>query len=116
MFVVIGVGNGIALATATLFIAEISPQNKRGYLGSFVQLAISSGIFLAYLAGFGVLYFDKYYRAMFWIGAALALVSSVLLRFLKESPRHYIRKENHERARKILMFQYLINLSKKENL
>ncbi len=103
-WLVIGVGNGIAVATAPLFISEIAPQYQRGYFGSFVQFSISSGILLAYSVGFGVLYFESYYRTTFWIGAALALFTAIALRFLKESPRHYLRKGLIVNASMLLFF------------
>ena len=45
-----GAGVGIASVIAPAYIAEISPANLRGRLGSLQQLAIVSGIFVALLS------------------------------------------------------------------
>uniref|UniRef100_A0A2N9EC79 Major facilitator superfamily (MFS) profile domain-containing protein n=1 Tax=Fagus sylvatica TaxID=28930 RepID=A0A2N9EC79_FAGSY len=46
-----GFGVGIISYTVPVYIAEISPQNMRGSLGSVNQLAVTLGIMLAYLLG-----------------------------------------------------------------
>jgi SP family sugar:H+ symporter-like MFS transporter len=91
----------MAIATACLFISEVSPQKLRGYFGAFVQLFISFGILLSYLLGFGVLYNESFYRIMLWVGFCLALGNGVAMSFFKESPRHFLRKNDISSASKI---------------
>src|SRR5262249_33293284 len=46
---VIGIGVGVAAVAAPLYAAELAPANLRGRFISSYQLAITIGIFLAYL-------------------------------------------------------------------
>ncbi|KAJ0500188.1 putative major facilitator, sugar transporter, major facilitator superfamily [Helianthus annuus] len=46
-----GFGVGVISYTVPVYIAEISPQNLRGSLGSVNQLSVTIGILLAYLLG-----------------------------------------------------------------
>ncbi|GLT71828.1 hypothetical protein SLA2020_438210 [Shorea laevis] len=46
-----GFGVGIISYTVPIYIAEISPQNMRGSLGSVNQLSVTIGAMLAYLLG-----------------------------------------------------------------
>ncbi|AQK88613.1 Sugar transporter ERD6-like 6 [Zea mays] len=46
-----GFGVGIISYVVPVYIAEISPQNMRGALGSVNQLSVTLGIMFAYLLG-----------------------------------------------------------------
>jgi MFS family permease len=72
--VVTGLGVGFASVVAPLYAAEMAPKRFRGRFVSSYQLAITVGIFLAYLAD-DALTGEGRWRAMF----ALAVVPGVLL-------------------------------------
>ncbi|GLT72984.1 hypothetical protein SLA2020_448750 [Shorea laevis] len=66
----------------TVYIAEISPQNMRGSLGSVNQLAVTTGIMLAYLLGLFV-----NWRVLAVLGILPCTVLIPGLFFIPESPR-----------------------------
>ncbi|XP_062155580.1 sugar transporter ERD6-like 4 [Alnus glutinosa] len=77
-----GFGVGIISYTVPVYIAEISPQNMRGSLGSVNQLAVTIGIMLAYLLGLFV-----NWRVLAILGILPCTVLIPALFFIPESPR-----------------------------
>ncbi|TDZ77266.1 D-xylose-proton symporter [Mycobacteroides salmoniphilum] len=108
-----GVGVGVASLIAPAYIAETSPSNIRGRLGSLQQLAIVTGIFssltidwlLAHLAGGS--------RSELWLGlpawrwmflamALPALIYGALAFTIPESPRYLVATHRIPEARTVL--------------
>ena len=52
--VIVGMAIGVASFTTPLYISEISPVNLRGRFVSFNQIALTSGIVIAYLADYAL--------------------------------------------------------------
>uniref|UniRef100_J3M9U4 Major facilitator superfamily (MFS) profile domain-containing protein n=1 Tax=Oryza brachyantha TaxID=4533 RepID=J3M9U4_ORYBR len=77
-----GFGVGVISYTVPVYIAEISPQNMRGALGSVNQLSVTIGILLAYLLGMFVPW-----RLLAVIGILPCTVLIPGLFFIPESPR-----------------------------
>ncbi|KAG8086453.1 hypothetical protein GUJ93_ZPchr0010g8335 [Zizania palustris] len=77
-----GFGVGVISYAVPVYIAEISPQNMRGALGSVNQLSVTLGILLAYLLGMFVPW-----RLLAVIGALPCTVLIPGLFFIPESPR-----------------------------
>ncbi|GLT58028.1 hypothetical protein SLA2020_309540 [Shorea laevis] len=77
-----GFGVGIISYTVPVYIAEISPQNLRGSLGSVNQLSVTIGIMLAYLLGIFV-----QWRILAVIGILPCTILIPGLFFIPESPR-----------------------------
>lgn len=77
-----GFGVGIISYTVPVYIAEISPENLRGSLGSVNQLAITLGIMLAYLLGLFV-----NWRLLAVLGILPCSILIPGLFFIPESPR-----------------------------
>uniref|UniRef100_A0A0D3GAY6 Major facilitator superfamily (MFS) profile domain-containing protein n=1 Tax=Oryza barthii TaxID=65489 RepID=A0A0D3GAY6_9ORYZ len=77
-----GFGVGVISYTVPVYIAEISPQNMRGALGSVNQLSVTVGILLAYLLGMFVPW-----RLLAVIGILPCTVLIPGLFFIPESPR-----------------------------
>uniref|UniRef100_A0ACD5TZK0 Uncharacterized protein n=1 Tax=Avena sativa TaxID=4498 RepID=A0ACD5TZK0_AVESA len=77
-----GFGVGVISYTVPVYIAEISPQNMRGALGSVNQLSVTIGIMLAYLLGMFVPW-----RMLAVIGTLPCTVLIPGLFFIPESPR-----------------------------
>ncbi|TFD54728.1 MFS transporter [Cryobacterium frigoriphilum] len=107
-----GIGIGLASVVAPAYIAEISPRNMRGRLGSLQQLAITIGIFTALLSNatlsdnaggadaefwFGL----EAWRWMFLIGAVPAVIYGVIAFLLPESPRFLVLKDREADARAV---------------
>ena len=105
-----GLGIGIASVVAPAYIAEISPKQLRGRLGSLQQLAITLGIFAALLsdtifanaagdAGAKFWWGLEAWRWMFIAGVIPAAVYGILSLTLPESPRFHVLKGDDAKAR-----------------
>ncbi|TFD04667.1 MULTISPECIES: sugar porter family MFS transporter [unclassified Cryobacterium] len=110
--VVGGLGIGLASVVAPAYIAEISPRQMRGRLGSLQQLAITLGIFTALLsdavfaesaggAGSEFWFGLEAWRWMFLAGAVPAIVYGGIAFILPESPRFLILKDKETDARAV---------------
>src|SRR5580704_11358218 len=94
-----GVAIGIASTLSPLYIAEISPAQKRGLLVSLNQLAIVTGILLSYsvnylLTGTG----PSNWRWMFATAAIPSIAFFFTLLFIPESPRWLMQKGREQEA------------------
>ncbi len=98
-----GVAIGVASVLAPLYIAEISPRAIRGRLVSLNQMAIVSGILLAYfvnwLLSFGG---PSSWRWMFASAAVPSVAFLVALLFVPESPRFLVETGREAEARIVL--------------
>ena len=98
-----GVAIGIASTLSPLYIAEISPAQKRGLLVSLNQLAIVTGILLSYsvnylLTGAG----PANWRWMFASAAVPSIAFLLTLFFIPESPRWLMQKGREQEAKHFL--------------
>ena len=111
--VVGGLGVGAASVIAPAYIAEISPAEIRGRMGSLQQLAIVLGIFVALLSDFAIaaaaggsnepwLLGVDAWRWMFVAEVFPAVIYGVLALTIPESPRFLIKRGDESGARKIL--------------
>src|SRR5215471_10134432 len=99
-----GVAIGIASTLSPLYIAEISPAQKRGLLVCLNQLAIVSGILLSYtvnylLTGAG----PANWRWMFASAAVPSIAFLFTLLFIPESPRWLVQKGRVQEAEQFLV-------------
>lgn len=90
----IGFAIGIGSYTAPLYIAEVSAPHLRGALVSLNQLAITLGILCSYLINFACTNMHGSWRWMFGFGLIPAILLSIGMIFLPESPR-WLVKQNH---------------------
>jgi len=98
-----GLGIGSASILAPLYIAEVSPAGIRGALVSVNQMAIVTGILLAYFvnwafAGVG----PSNWRWMYGMGALPSVVFFLLLLQVPESPRWLVKKGREGEALGVL--------------
>ncbi|WP_344001903.1 sugar porter family MFS transporter [Microbacterium paludicola] len=109
-----GLGVGAASVIAPAYIAEVSPAQIRGRLGSLQQLAIVSGIFaallsnalLAWLSGGAaeVLWLGlPAWRWMFMVAAIPAVVYGLMSLRLPESPRYLVLRGDYDKASQVLL-------------
>jgi sugar porter (SP) family MFS transporter len=94
---VVGAGVGVAAVAAPLYAAELAPTSLRGRFVSAYQLAITAGIFLAYLVDGWLSQADEW-RLM--LGAAMVpgvLLFGVTL-IAPESPRWLLKMHRREDA------------------
>lgn len=99
---IIGLAIGIGSYTAPLYIAEVSAPHLRGALVSLNQLAITLGILCSYLINFTCTNIDGSWRWMFACGLVPAILLSLGMLFLPESPRWLIKQNRLAKARDIL--------------
>ncbi|KAJ1762350.1 Bifunctional purine biosynthesis protein PurH [Coemansia sp. RSA 1807] len=81
-----GIGCGIAANVVSTYCSEMSTVRSRGFLGGFQQLMILVGVFLSQVVSIG-LSKAPLWRALFSISAAIAIVQTLLLLLIPESPK-----------------------------
>ena len=98
----IGFAIGMGSYTAPLYIAEIAPFELRGGLVTLNQLAITIGILFSYIINYAFTNIDGSWRWMFGIGFIPALMLSIGMIFLPESPRFLVKQNQIAKAKRIL--------------
>ena len=98
-----GLAVGTAAMVAPMYIAETVPASLRGRMVALYQLAIVTGILMAYLSnyllsGIG----ENNWRWMFASQAFPSALFFLLLFFVPESPRWLVKKERIDEAKNIL--------------
>jgi len=97
---VVGFGVGVASVAAPLYAAEMAPARVRGRFVSLYQLAITIGIFVAYLVDY-VLSHSSGWRVMLGVSAVPAVLLVLAVWPLSDSPRWYVqvgRRDDAERS------------------
>jgi len=108
-----GVSVGAASVLAPTYISEVAPKEIRGRLASLQQLAIVTGIFLAFLCNYliegqsgGVttqwLLNFQAWRWMFWVEISPAIIFFLAAIFIPESPRYLVIVGKIDLAKKVL--------------
>lgn len=98
-----GLAIGAASVLAPLYIAEISPAHLRGRLVSLNQMAIVTGILLAYFVNWTLAWTGpSAWRWMFAVAAIPSVLFLVALFFVPESPRWLTEKGREEEALDVL--------------
>ncbi|HUL77217.1 MAG TPA: sugar porter family MFS transporter [Vicinamibacteria bacterium] len=98
-----GLAIGVASVLAPLYIAEISPRDVRGRLVSLNQMAIVTGILLAYFVNWLLSFAGP--SSWRWMFASAAIPSAVFfaaLLFVPESPRFLVEAGREAEARVVL--------------
>jgi len=96
---IIGAGVGIAAVSAPLYASELAPANIRGRFVSAYQLAITMGIFLAYLVN-GQLSASANWRLMLGLAAVPGVALFSIAFIAPESPRWLMTRNRREEAAK----------------
>lgn len=108
-----GLAVGAASVIAPAYIAECSPSNLRGRLGSLQQLAIVVGIFIALLTDYFIavsagsaelpfLFGIAAWRWMFWTEAFPAVLYGMAALSIPESPRYLVAQGREQEASTVL--------------
>jgi sugar porter (SP) family MFS transporter len=103
--VVGGLAIGGSSVLGPMYIAEVSPARKRGWLVAFFQFNVVVGVLLAYLSNylFGLAKFgSEEWRWMLGIAALPAMLFFGMLFGIPNSPRWLVRKGRIEEARGVL--------------
>jgi sugar porter (SP) family MFS transporter len=94
---IIGAGVGMAAVSAPLYAAELAPARVRGRFVSAYQLAITIGIFLAYLVN-GQLSASANWRLMLGLASVPGLALFLIALVAPESPRWLISRDRRAEA------------------
>ncbi len=100
-----GLGVGASSVVAPMYISEIAPAKNRGLLVALYQFNIVFGILMAYLSNYliGTAGIPEEWRWMMGVEAIPAIIYTVMIFLIPESPRWILTKFNDEpRARAIL--------------
>jgi SP family sugar:H+ symporter-like MFS transporter len=116
-FVVYRVLGGLAVGAASVlapaYISEVAPARYRGSLATVQQVAIISGLFIAFVSNYLLagaagastaefwLGFEAW-RWMFWVEMLPATVFLIALFFIPESPRYLVLSRNRDEAIRVL--------------
>jgi MFS transporter, SP family, arabinose:H+ symporter len=97
-----GVGVGISSVVAPTYIAEISTSSMRGRLVAMYQFNIVFGILIAFLSNYFLLGFDgnNDWRWMLGVEAIPAIIYTLMVLRVPESPRWLLTKRNNVSAAK----------------
>lgn len=103
-----GLAIGMASTLAPIYISEVAPAGFRGRLGMLQQLAIVSGILIAFISnyliangGYSFLTNQNEWRYMLAAAVIPSVIFFVLLLLVPESPRWLILKDKLTHARKV---------------
>ncbi len=102
----LGLAVGMSTVAGPMYVAETSPIKYRGFFVGSVQLAITTGIFLAYIVNY-VLSESGNWPMMFALGVLPALLLFVAALFVVESPRWLLLNGKTQEAQAV--FQRLHN-------
>jgi sugar porter (SP) family MFS transporter len=101
-----GIGVGMAILVAPMYIAEVSPKKYRGLMVSINQLNIVLGISVAFFSNY---FINQYipdesinWRWMLGVGIVPALAYFLFLFIVPQSPRWLMLHSRHDDARRIL--------------
>jgi sugar porter (SP) family MFS transporter len=102
-----GVGVGFAILAAPVFIAEVAPPAKRGWLVSFNQLLIVVGLSSAYFVNYFILRWVPdpltNWRWMLGVEALPSVIYFLLILAIPESPRWLVMKNRPEEAMAVMV-------------
>ncbi|MBV9011334.1 MAG: sugar porter family MFS transporter [Pseudonocardiales bacterium] len=99
---ILGLGIGIASVLVPLYLAEMAPAQDRGVITSLNQYMIIVGTVLSSAIGYGLGFLGSW-RWMFWIGVFPALVLTVGMIAVPDTPRSLVRRGHAEQGRAVLM-------------
>jgi MFS transporter, SP family, arabinose:H+ symporter len=98
-----GIAVGVASMLAPLYIAEVSPPHLRGRLVSLDQMAIVTGILVAYFVNWQLAFIGPAgWRYMFAAAAVPSVLLFVALFFVPESPRWLTEMGREREALRVL--------------
>jgi SP family sugar:H+ symporter-like MFS transporter len=116
-FVVYRVLGGLAVGAASVlapaYISEVAPARYRGSLATMQQIAIITGLFIAFVSNYllagaagsstNALWFGfEAWRWMFWVEVLPAAIFLIALWLIPESPRYLVLHRERERALEVL--------------
>ena len=98
-----GMALGATLLVAPLYISEISPASRRGFLVTLNQLLIVFGTLVGMIVSFEIArHIPGSWRLMFFLGGLPAIALTIAVTWIPESPRWLLQRGERERAEAVL--------------
>lgn len=104
---IVGVAIGSASFVAPMYVAELSPKRLRGRLVVVQTLFVTGGQAIAYVVGWVFSDAQSGWRWMVGLGAIPAVLQTLMLFFMPESPRYLIKAGMMEEAENVLRKVYV---------
>ncbi|KAG5114411.1 hypothetical protein JHK82_037680 [Glycine max] len=100
-----GVAIGFGGSIGPIYIAEISPNNTRGFLTTFPEIFINIGILLGYVSNYSFSGFSPHinWRIMLAVGILPSVFIGFALFIIPELPRWLVMQNRIEEARSVLL-------------
>ena len=99
---VLGLAVGTASFVAPMYISEQAPKALRGGMTALNQVAVTFGIFVAYLVDDAFKNVGGNWRWMFALGAVPGVALAVAMVLVPYSPRWLVQAGRHDEARQVL--------------
>ncbi|KAL6096017.1 slc2a12 [Pungitius sinensis] len=100
--VVVGMGTSLSGTAACLYIAEISPRERRGLLVTLYELMLVVGVMLGFGCSYAFAALPSGWAYTFGLAIPPALLQIAALLFLPPSPRFLVSRGKVQRARVVL--------------
>ncbi|XP_017282844.1 solute carrier family 2, facilitated glucose transporter member 12 [Kryptolebias marmoratus] len=100
--VIVGMGTSLSGTAACLYIAEISPRERRGLLVTLYELMLVVGVMLGFGCSFAFATLPHGWAYTFGLAIPPALLQIGAFTFLPPSPRFLVARGNVEQARDVL--------------
>ncbi|WOG82419.1 hypothetical protein DCAR_0101583 [Daucus carota subsp. sativus] len=101
---VAGIGVGYAMMIAPVYTTEVAPASYRGFLTSFPEVFINSGVLLGYVSNYAFAKLPLWlgWRMMLGIGAIPSVALAIGVLYMPESPRWLVLRGRLGDARCVL--------------
>ncbi|WP_116963060.1 sugar porter family MFS transporter [Fastidiosibacter lacustris] len=102
-----GLGVGLSSTITPLYLSELSPAQHRGKIVTYYLISVNAGIFLCYVSNALLAGFESW-QLMFLITAIPAIIFTLCLKVLPESPRWLYTKGREAQANRVIKELYSI--------
>jgi len=96
-----GIGAGASTVVCPIYVAEISPLEKRGLYGAFTQIMTNIGILTTLLLGY-FLSHGNYWRIILGVAGTIGVAEFLGLFFAPETPKWLAEHKQANKARRVL--------------
>ncbi len=97
--VLTGVGCGMVAVVGPMYVSETATKEKRGLLGTGIQLSITVGILLVYLLGI-----YNSYETLAAVGIVIAILAAAMTLRIPDTPRFLLLRNRTQEAVNALKF------------
>lgn len=95
---VVGLAVGAASMIVPVYISEVAPSKKRGRLLTLNSISTTGGQFIANLIAYSIETTKNNWRLMFFLSGIPPLLFLVVVKFIPESPRYLLLRDEYVKA------------------